>query len=603
MQSLDRQEAILQKLDGFGQGGGPQFRLEASSAQHSLVERSVPADSLFQHLSQVGELDKHGAKRIRAETEAKSLTSNPVEKKGTSNTTATGIILPPCRERELQDQFLAAILGSGGTNHRQSQIHEAHKQTFQWIFTESVDDDEKPAWDSFVDWLESDSQLYWMTGKAGSGKSTLMKFISHHPRLSHHLKKWSKERPVTIASFYFWASGTAMQASPEGMFRSLLHQVLDQNRHIIPKLAPQKWESACLFGKSMAWEPDPQQLHQLLGYAISEISQTSHICLLIDGLDEFNGDPDDLIDTIQEFMSNPINLKVCVSSRPWVVFEDAFYQQPQLLLQDLNRRDIEEYTESMFSTNRGFKRLQAREPRFARQLAKDIVEKAQGVFLWVCVVVTSLLAGMKNDDRIIDLQRRLDTLPPDLEDLYDAIVKSWDPFYFQHAAQYFKLLEATGPGCDARIFFLVDIEDLISYAIELNQEPLPVPEYAFQVETVKRRLNSRCLGLLEVRTSTIRMDDDDMPDTVEYLHRTVKDYVTKPEVQTRFQAATKSLDPYLHLCAAHLAAAKSPCFLSGPWNSKSDTLIIGHCYNALKFASKMAKANTSAMPNALYDMV
>lgn len=36
-------------------------------------------------------------------------------------------------------------------------------------------------WNDFVAWLEEGDGLYWIAGKAGSGKSTLMKYIASHP--------------------------------------------------------------------------------------------------------------------------------------------------------------------------------------------------------------------------------------------------------------------------------------------------------------------------------------------------------------------------------------------------------------------------------------
>ena len=41
--------------------------------------------------------------------------------------------------------------------------------------------------------------------------------------------------------------------------------------------------------------------------------------------------------------SGPSNVKLCVSSRPWVVFDEAFMRLPLLRLQDLTFCDIEAY--------------------------------------------------------------------------------------------------------------------------------------------------------------------------------------------------------------------------------------------------------------------
>lgn len=44
------------------------------------------------------------------------------------------------------------------------------------------------------------------------------------------------------------------------------------------------------------------------------------------------------------------------------------------------------------------------EPRYADQLIENVVSKAAGVFLWVHLVMASLLAGMGFSDRVSDLQ-------------------------------------------------------------------------------------------------------------------------------------------------------------------------------------------------------
>jgi hypothetical protein len=87
---------------------------------------------------------------------------------------------------------------------RENRIDPAFDKTFQWIFR-SPQSSNKP-WSSFVDWLISPQHVYWITGKAGSGKSTLMKYIVHHQRTQDLLRicadKAGKKQLVS-ASFYF----------------------------------------------------------------------------------------------------------------------------------------------------------------------------------------------------------------------------------------------------------------------------------------------------------------------------------------------------------------------------------------------------------------
>lgn len=65
---------------------------------------------------------------------------------------------------------------------RHDEVHKAHKKTFRWIFQERRDQKQERQWSDLVEWLESFSSCYWINGKAGSGKSTLMKYIVDHPR-------------------------------------------------------------------------------------------------------------------------------------------------------------------------------------------------------------------------------------------------------------------------------------------------------------------------------------------------------------------------------------------------------------------------------------
>jgi hypothetical protein len=80
------------------------------------------------------------------------------------------------RARRLQNCILES-LSYAGMDNREERISEAYGETFKWVFEDSSKDQRK--WSNFKDWLISDSQLYWVTGKPGSGKSTLMKYICY----------------------------------------------------------------------------------------------------------------------------------------------------------------------------------------------------------------------------------------------------------------------------------------------------------------------------------------------------------------------------------------------------------------------------------------
>ncbi|KAL5330231.1 hypothetical protein ACEPPN_003756 [Leptodophora sp. 'Broadleaf-Isolate-01'] len=119
-------------------------------------------------------------------------------------------------------------------------LADAHKQTLGWIF-ESPCVDHSVQWSDFVHWLREGDGIYWIYGKAGSGKSTLMKYIIEHKRTNDHLKFWANSTPLHQGAFFFWWAGTRIQRSQEGLLRSLLHDVLVNVPKLIPIVLPSQY--------------------------------------------------------------------------------------------------------------------------------------------------------------------------------------------------------------------------------------------------------------------------------------------------------------------------------------------------------------------------
>ena len=108
------------------------------------------------------------------------------------------------KEKLLQKEFIDSLMFPEITT-REENIKSSHEKTFQWIFGRFAAD-QKP-WDNLVEWLETGSGTYWINGKAGSGKSTLMRFICQDVRTDEALAFWAEDRDVLRPSFYFWAAG------------------------------------------------------------------------------------------------------------------------------------------------------------------------------------------------------------------------------------------------------------------------------------------------------------------------------------------------------------------------------------------------------------
>lgn len=512
--------------------------------------------------------------------------------------------IPNNRRATLEKRFISKLRYDGMYD-RELRVAEAHQETFHWIF--ETGEQEQP-WANFREWLESDQLLYWITGKAGSGKSTLMKFISQpvahspsdhlhaeEPRCTGHLRRWADGQPLIIATFYFWEAGSEMQKSKDGLYRSLLCQILQACPEAISHASPERWEALCLYNN----DPRPfteVQLRDILAKTITFVGSTRKLCIFIDGLDEFSGNHDDLIKLVKGTTEASL-VKICVASRPWMVFEDSLKGKPSLMLEDLTSNDIKKYVTSMVSDDPEFALLQKREPVFAQNLVSNIVRKASGVFLWVTLVVASLMNGMSHGDRVSDLQRRLDQLPSDLGTLYDKIIDDIDEFYLQHAAQFFYSMLACPQPPEALLLSFADEEDP-DFAINLPNQPLSSEDIGIRVETMRRRLNSCCKGLIAIPKSALRGDNSSIEKvTVQYLHKSVKDYIERPRVLEKLSSMIgEAFDPYFNLCSGALAMWKT--------HRHEDYASEGHekLHKCMRFASMVPVKHASLMAKVLDEL-
>jgi hypothetical protein len=200
-------------------------------------------------------------------------------------------------------------------------------------------------WDNLAEWLKSGSGLYWLAGKVGSGKSTLMKHLSDRPRTASLIDEWACQSELVTLQFFFYELGRPDQKSPEGFRRSLLFQFLDNHRDLIEQVLPAMWREA-LISQHEDHELEMPSMSEMqeggLHLATRTASADRKFWILIDGLDECQGNHAAMTTFLSRLERLP-HVKVVVSSRPLPVFVKAFDHAPKMYLQDLMSRDIETY--------------------------------------------------------------------------------------------------------------------------------------------------------------------------------------------------------------------------------------------------------------------
>lgn len=459
-------------------------------------------------------------------------------------------------------QYLVQSLKFPTLNEREETIADAYQGTFKWLFDDTHD---STPWSSFVHWLQHESGIYWINGKAASGKSTLMRFICGHKVTNELLVQWSAPLPLVVAKFYFWKSGTVEQRSQRGLLRALLVEILGNLPDLLPVCLPTRW--AKIYTDLVKPFPDVSYVNQSMEiehWSINEletavrilVSQKVHnfkLCLFIDGLDEYEGEPSTIAGYFGMLTQVPW-LKICLSSRPLLVFDDAFGSRPSLRLQDLTRTDINHYVNSTLQENIHYQRLCVEQPVQAPTLVRKIVSRADGVFLWVKLVLQEMIRGLTNRDSLQDLQERLEVVPQDLETLFSSMLDNIDPFYSKKAAAIFLIVRA------ANVYerSVKSLETLIlSFALDYGTTratsiKFDLQEFQIRNTEIRHHLKVRCAGLLETR-ERYSPGLEYLGYRVLYLHRTVREYLDRPEIHQRFmERSSEGFEPYTPLMCSYI---------------------------------------------------
>ncbi|CAH0002163.1 unnamed protein product [Clonostachys byssicola] len=402
----------------------------------------------------------------------------------------------------LMDQAdMCKNLNANELDFRLSQIEDPFQETFGWVFKLPL----------FRDWLQQGCDIFWINGKPGSGKSTLMKHIFKSKvtwELLHDWRRSTNEVKEMIAGFFFNYRGTPLQKSFEGILRSLILQIinphvrkfakehseisallarrkrilsfLEQFEELLRIIAPTALatdgdnqssqnerdqilpniesaekqlsdidgELSLIFQKLQYYKDSPDfrllsliqteyrqpgdglihKLEKMLRLLLDQNIIQMDLFLFFDALDEFDGHLDMICRFLKSLILNPSNngtrVKVCFSSRPWKALQEHFYEYPGFSLQEHTQDDIESYAASRLA-------ISCTTSSITQDLIPTIIAKASGVFLWVRLAISEILATVSAHPKGISKEKLRDVLqhlPDDLQEFYkltvDRIAKS-----------------------------------------------------------------------------------------------------------------------------------------------------------------------------------
>ncbi len=320
-------------------------------------------------------------------------------------------------------------------------------------------------------------------------------------------KEMKKDTKKKVISFFFYARGEELERSTFGMYRSLLFQILKA----LPRLYKvfdepehQDYLETLHTDDDFTWRIDV--LRDMLRSALMDLGQTA-LTIFVDALDECASDQvEELLEYFEKLGKkaalNGSQLNVCFSSRHYPHNSIQYCRNINLDCQDGHEKDIAMYVQD---------KLKLGEGETADNVKNSIQAKANGIFMWVFLVIRILNEEMKNG-RGFAIEEHLAEIPGNLSELFRRSILRDE--------------------CNLR-----DVKLGIQWIL-FSKRALKLEEYYFAVvsglrpdklrewnadhvttEHMNKFLISSSKGLAEVAKSDVK--------TVQFIHESVREFLLK----------------------------------------------------------------------------
>lgn len=415
-----------------------------------------------------------------------------------------------------------------GITLRESLITQAFPGTFDWILSEQ----------KFHLWDSDNTEMLWIRGKPGSGKSTIIKYLSNH---FEKRTLPSNEKSAVKVSAFFNTRGSPLEKSLEGFLRSTIKQILEQQPGLFRHIADKYFR-----------HEESHSVSTFRDWLFTLYEQWTHpagLILLIDALDELEDPVRDLVALLENLIKiageRSQRLRICVSGRPVHGVTPWLQQCLCIVLENHTSLDIATYVQA-----KTLRIVGERDAIVYKEFQQDVINKANGVFLWVKLVIEELLDGWEGSDPIISLREKLASLPEGVEELFGRMLQKINRDDITEATAMFKcVLGAVEP------FSLAEFRCALAFGSESSDNSISEMNGAEMVTRtdggLERRIQKCCGGLIEISKPSL---------TVQVIHQTVLDYLRPSQHAGHLHEEKMDLTPpkchqyLLRACIQYLCA-------------------------------------------------
>ena len=385
-------------------------------------------------------------------------------------------------------------------------IRSVSSGTCEWIYLNEL----------FIKWQGDKSGIFRIQGNAGTGKSTLMKHL-----VTREISTSTLSQKV-ITTFSFFDSGDDLEKSLLGFIRSLLHQIFQQAPRLAGPAMREFLKQRRSDNSNIRYWDDPETLKNVLTETLKEES-AYQFCLFIDALDEcrfpsFRENIQFLSDMAGK--SSPgMAVKICFSSRPNPLISHAFRDVPMTILEDHNADDIQRFIDNEVAS------IGSLDVTY-QEVWGEISRKAQGVFMWVRLVLMDFILGeverhilygdALSPKMLLDIIGRMH---PDLQEMYTSMLRKIERRDHAESARMLQLVLCAARPLSLTEFTLAWAFGSVTHDFASEKDMQASPDFSHDDNIIRNQIWRRGGGLIEVKSS-----EDGVP-CVHLIHQTVKDYL------------------------------------------------------------------------------
>ena len=377
-------------------------------------------------------------------------------------------------------------------------------KTCEWLFKHS----------SYLEWLKRRYGLLWIKGKPGAGKSTL---VRHMLATDEQAKN-----EIVVASFFFHARGSVLQKSRLGLFRSLLHQILQQVPELLSTFSSM-FERRCKTQGEIGakWHWHERDLEDFLKTHVAGATKAYKMRIYVDALDECGeAATSDLVGffthLINRVTSTNVSLSICFSCRHY--FNVALENGLEVCVEDENHDDIETYIQNTIENA-------VQDKKTAEVIREEIVQRSLGNFQWTVLVLPGVVNLYRNGSSLKTIKRRVQTIPSELRELYQELLEAIPDEELPYSLRLMQwICFAVRPLSLEELRFATIIDANTSYRTISDCQNAEECDYAETDEQMKRRIRYLSRGLAEAKQHKNMW-------IAQFIHQSVKDYFVQSGLQ------------------------------------------------------------------------